>query len=336
MKETYICQYCNRMISFKNVHGGFSDVLSFYCSKCPNVLVAGLYDEFVSYVDKKTNYSWDNLKSRDDFYEYFEKALITCECGGRFEHDAKPRCPYCFKEIPEIIPNPYLNQPHHTVLCCGEEYVDQEKCPKCGRPAPPKPTKSPYFVIIGKGYGEKEIYDLNNSNLIDEIRRDINITDFDLDNFDLTLKAIAALSIFKPVETLGCVNKLIELHKEYLPLVSFNELTSSTLGKGKRRTKEQQLCINISYTIFKIFENLALSFNREVALTHIKRLVRIHEKEELNYLKINLKEADALIKSASGHLYYFSDVLAGGSIEGLLSDLYTTKTQGIKGSALGD
>jgi hypothetical protein len=327
MKETYICQYCNRAISFVSAHGGFSDVLSFYCSKCPNVLVAGLYDEFVSYVDKKTDYSWDNPESRDDFYEYFEKALITCECGGRFKHNAKPRCPYCLNEIPEIIPNPYLNQPYHTVLCCGEEYVDQEKCPKCGRPAPPKPTISPYFVIIGKGYGEKRIYDLNNLELIEEIRKDANIIGLNLGNFDLKLKAIAALSIFRPIETLEYVNKLIESHKQYLPLISFDELSSTTLGKGKPRTKEQQLCINISYAISKIFENLALSFTREVTLSYIKQLVRIREKEELNYLKTNFKEADALIKSASGNFYYFSDILPGGDMDGILSDLYTAKNE---------
>ena len=53
MKEAYTCQYCNRAVSFVSAHGGFSDVLSFYCSKCPNVLGASLYDEFVSYASTK-------------------------------------------------------------------------------------------------------------------------------------------------------------------------------------------------------------------------------------------------------------------------------------------
>ena len=160
---------------------------------------------------------------------------------------------------------------------------------------------------------------MDNLELIEVIRKDANIIDLNLDNFDLKLKAIAALSIFRPVETLEYVNKLIELHKQYLPLISFDELVKSTLNK--KRTSEQQFSASISHALHIIFENLALSLNREVALVHIKQLIKIHDKEEFNYLETNFKEADALVKSNLNYFYYFSDTLPGGDMDGVLSYL---------------
>lgn len=106
---SYICKKCKKTISTegkvlpgypKEIHSGFASQGYLYCDSCPMVLVFNAYDKkYVSLIGEKN--PW--MLTRNE-QKLVEDNLIKCQCGGKFTFDAKPRCPHCNTEIPDITP----------------------------------------------------------------------------------------------------------------------------------------------------------------------------------------------------------------------------------------
>ena len=105
----FVCKKCKKTISTegqvlpgypKEIHSGFANQGYLYCDVCPTLLVFSSFDEtYRTLIHKK--HPW--MLTRDE-QKIVEDHLIKCPCGGNFTFDAKPRCPYCNTEIPEINP----------------------------------------------------------------------------------------------------------------------------------------------------------------------------------------------------------------------------------------
>ncbi len=99
----YICSHCKKAIIIKQpfpYHSGFSDQGYLYCNRCPNILVFSIYDEFYTKLCNEKQ-PWGLMLEEQKFVE---DNLYPCPCGCSFKFSAKPRCPHCLKEIPEITP----------------------------------------------------------------------------------------------------------------------------------------------------------------------------------------------------------------------------------------
>ena len=112
MKEKiHVCRFCNYSINIiypKTIHAGFSNMGFMYCNKCPNLLTWGSYNrDYMKIIERKHPWALN-----EDEKKKVEDAVIKCECGGNYTFSAKPRCPNCNNEIPEILPDKI----HYIVL----------------------------------------------------------------------------------------------------------------------------------------------------------------------------------------------------------------------------
>jgi len=98
------CKFCQHKINtaYPNViHTGLNNTGFMYCNNCPNVLVWSTFDvNYEMLVGKKHPWALNEIEKRK-----IESNVISCECNGRFTFNAKPRCPNCNNEIPEIQPD---------------------------------------------------------------------------------------------------------------------------------------------------------------------------------------------------------------------------------------
>lgn len=99
----YACPYCRNAVVLKQpfpYHSGFSDQGYLYCDRCPNVVLFSIYDKFYTELCYEKA-PWGLSLEQE---QLVEENLCPCPCGGSFKFSAKPRCPHCLKEIPEITP----------------------------------------------------------------------------------------------------------------------------------------------------------------------------------------------------------------------------------------
>ena len=100
----YTCKFCKQLIKVeypKIIHSGFDDTGFMYCDKCGDILTWDAYDpNYEAIVGDKLPWMLN-----DDEKIRVEKAVISCDCGGNFKFEAKPRCPKCNNEIPDILPD---------------------------------------------------------------------------------------------------------------------------------------------------------------------------------------------------------------------------------------
>lgn len=98
----YTCSFCGFMTEVKYpkiIHAGFSNLGFMYCNKCGDVLTWSSFDPiFEKIVGRKHPWSLTSVEKRE-----VENAIIKCKCGGDFTFSAKPRCPNCNNEIPDIV-----------------------------------------------------------------------------------------------------------------------------------------------------------------------------------------------------------------------------------------
>jgi hypothetical protein len=101
---SYKCEFCGTIIpnEYPNlIHAGFSNLGFMYCNKCPNLLVWESYDKIYStFIGDKHPWTLSEEEKKK-----VEDNAIQCECGGKFQFDAKLRCPECNNEIPGILPS---------------------------------------------------------------------------------------------------------------------------------------------------------------------------------------------------------------------------------------
>lgn len=101
---SYECEHCGTLLSNEypqSIHAGFSNLGFMYCNKCPNLLLWESYDNvYIELIGHKHPWTLTEEEKRK-----VEDNAIKCECGGKFQFDAKPRCPECNNEIPDILPS---------------------------------------------------------------------------------------------------------------------------------------------------------------------------------------------------------------------------------------
>lgn len=98
----YQCPSCKYAIDVsypRIIHAGFSDSGFLYCDKNGDLVTWSSYDKtYAGLVSNK--HPWDLSRKEKALVE---KNLIDCPCGGKFTFAAKPRCPNCNHEIPDIV-----------------------------------------------------------------------------------------------------------------------------------------------------------------------------------------------------------------------------------------
>ena len=102
--KNYVCPFCANEIdiSYPNsIHAGFNDSGFMYCDNSSHLVTWSILDK---YYKALVNGAVPWLLSAEEKNK-IETAVINCECGGSFKFSAKPRCPHCSNEIPEILPD---------------------------------------------------------------------------------------------------------------------------------------------------------------------------------------------------------------------------------------
>jgi len=95
------CSNCSKLIKVKIFSAGFMDVIAFSCDRDSTVLTISTYDKTLnSLLGKYPNSAWTDKQFRT-----VEEKLMICSCGGKFKHDAKPKCPNCGAVLPFEKPN---------------------------------------------------------------------------------------------------------------------------------------------------------------------------------------------------------------------------------------
>ena len=118
MHVIYECPACHYTIKVdypKVIHAGFSNCGFLYCDKGGDLVTWSSFDKvYESLIPNK--HPWTlNAKEK----ALVERSLTACPCGGKFTFAAKPRCPNCNHEIPEIV-----DHIHWVEL---KNYIDGEK-----------------------------------------------------------------------------------------------------------------------------------------------------------------------------------------------------------------
>jgi len=105
-KRPLSCQNCLREIEVEVYSAGLSDVIPFVCPEDSTVLLVSLYDKMLDkLVDRATK-----VVITDDDFAKIEGHLRPCSDGGRFRHDAPPRCPRCRAplRLPPLSPSEFV------------------------------------------------------------------------------------------------------------------------------------------------------------------------------------------------------------------------------------
>ena len=100
------CAQCGQKLHWLR-HSPMYDEAFFYCTECPMRVDVSLYDERAiklrKMVESKTGESWTKQFVKL-YIELSEQNLTSCDCGGRFTHDAPRRCLRCFAVLSESEP----------------------------------------------------------------------------------------------------------------------------------------------------------------------------------------------------------------------------------------
>jgi hypothetical protein len=82
------CDKCRAKYEYQIIHNGFNDTAYAYCDTCGMTTFVGGWDD----TGKPATAP---LKLHGPIQPETEPWLQPCSCGGRFRHDASPRCPHC-------------------------------------------------------------------------------------------------------------------------------------------------------------------------------------------------------------------------------------------------
>jgi hypothetical protein len=90
-KDEVQCTVCSARINGQVCSAGLSDLVPFTCDRDSTVLTVSIYDKTIdSLLGGRPNSPWTR-----DHFRTIENYLITCPCGGKFQHDVMPKCPNC-------------------------------------------------------------------------------------------------------------------------------------------------------------------------------------------------------------------------------------------------
>jgi hypothetical protein len=82
------CDQCRGGFSYQIIHNGFADTAYAYCDTCGMTAFVGGWDDTAKPAAAP-------VKIHGPIQAETEPWLQGCACGGRFRHDASPRCPHC-------------------------------------------------------------------------------------------------------------------------------------------------------------------------------------------------------------------------------------------------
>lgn len=86
------CERCGVRFAYQIIHNGFNDTAYAYCDRCGmTAFVGGWHD---SRRPKEAP-----LRIHEPILPETEPYLESCVCGGRFRHEASPRCPRCHEPL---------------------------------------------------------------------------------------------------------------------------------------------------------------------------------------------------------------------------------------------
>ena len=103
MSKDGTCDKCSKKFSYTLFHSGFGESSYAYCNKCGKVALLDTY-----LVPPKIKYIFLNYARHHIISKELEKFIDPCECGGKFTHNASPRCPHCKQKLSAIEANKYI------------------------------------------------------------------------------------------------------------------------------------------------------------------------------------------------------------------------------------
>jgi hypothetical protein len=123
-----LCRCCDRFISCKGYHSGFSDVVAMYCSGCEGVLVVALRDLENFLPPHKEVPAGDFGRWKIPYWSRIEERYSACSCGGHFGYLNPPRCSLCHGEISGNLfdSKPALKEREGYFLVFGKEFRGQD------------------------------------------------------------------------------------------------------------------------------------------------------------------------------------------------------------------
>lgn len=96
------CTNCSQEFTYWLIHNGFNDSAYAYCDRCGKTAILSAWS------DKIPKDSPINLHEKIN--PDVEPFLSLCECGGKFTHDASPRCPHCCEELSPVKATTWLER----------------------------------------------------------------------------------------------------------------------------------------------------------------------------------------------------------------------------------
>ncbi|MHA1211129.1 MAG: hypothetical protein ACTSSH_01595, partial [Candidatus Heimdallarchaeota archaeon] len=98
--EKGTCEHCGLDFDYYLVHSGFNNSGYSYCNTCGKTAILDL------------TYSKRGIAgfSQRRIQKIAEQLIDDCECGGKFQFEAKPRCPHCLEELSAVEATKYLDK----------------------------------------------------------------------------------------------------------------------------------------------------------------------------------------------------------------------------------
>jgi hypothetical protein len=111
------CKDCKQTFDYVTYGNGMNQNAHAYCNKCGMACVLGIY---YPKIPPASNFLKRHPPAQliDATIEEF---LKYCPCGGKFKHNALPRCPHCNKELIEFNTSYYK---FVTVMIDGKKIED--------------------------------------------------------------------------------------------------------------------------------------------------------------------------------------------------------------------
>ena len=90
MNNIITCEHCGKSFGYQLIHNGFNESLYAYCDTCGmTALLDGM----------EIPKSITTIIQQGIITPEIEQNIMPCTCGGRFTHNASPRCPKCLKPL---------------------------------------------------------------------------------------------------------------------------------------------------------------------------------------------------------------------------------------------
>jgi len=94
------CEHCGDTFPYSLIHNGFNDSSYAYCDSCG---LTALLDGWK--IPEGVSIKLHTVIQAKD-----EVLLLPCECGGKFQSGASPRCPHCQKPLSAELAESWIEE----------------------------------------------------------------------------------------------------------------------------------------------------------------------------------------------------------------------------------